>query len=329
MTKFGTRFLLIALTSPLLLAQGAADGVRWQSTVTMQMAGMTMPGQTSFVCNNGSNDSPPIKAQKDCEMYDVQRTGNTQTFKMRCTGANAMEGSGQITYSSDSYQGSMLFHARQGDMNMTMTGKKLGRCDGTESNGKAAVAQQNQLKAQANAMVAQQNSAMTQLCVQQAETGGSPYMFMPSAPGYMCKEPSQKQSYCAHFQTHKVFARQAADEASFRQSGVSTIQSTPLSDSAALCGVQVSALHDKLCASAEGQGEYDFLRTQCPEQSAALVKRECAGRSYTSVSDRYRSFCSQAAVDTPPGQSEGTQKSDTASDKSSKGAKKLKGLLGL
>jgi len=329
MMKFGSRTLILTLlTSPLLLAQGASDGTRWQSTMTMQMAGMTMPAQSSYVCNDGSSDAPPIKAQKDCELYDVQRTGNTQSFKMRCTGQNAMEGSGQITYTSDSYQGSMVFHARQGDMNMTLSGKKLGRCDGTEVNGKAAVAQREQIKSQANAVLAQQNSAMAQVCAQQAEAGTSPYPFMAGTPGYLCKDPGQKASYCAHFQTHKAFAKLAADEAGFRQANVNTGQSAPLTDSAALCGVQLTAVHDKLCASAEGQGEMDFLRAQCPEQVAAVVKRECAGRSYTSVSDKYRGFCSQAAVDTASTQDGSASRSDSAADKTSKGAKKLKGLLG-
>jgi hypothetical protein len=330
MTKSGIRTLLLALAvCPLLLAQ-SADSYQWQSTVTMQMGSMTMPAQSSLVCSD-SKDSPPIKQQKDCEMYDVKRTGNTQTYKLRCTGANAVEGSGEITYSGDSYQGKMIMHARQGDMTMTMTGKKLGKCDGTEVNSAAKVAERNQVVANANAQVSQMNNAMAQVCVQQAEQAASPYAFMPGTPGYLCKEPAQKQSYCSHFQTHKAFAKLAETEAQYKQANVS-MNGAPLTDSCALCGVAIPAVRASLCATAEQQGEYAFMRAQCPEQTAAIVKRECAGRSYTTVSDKYRAFCSGAAApagEQAPAPVPQQTDSDKDKDKSNKSVKKLKGMLGL
>lgn len=39
-----------------------------------------------------------------------------------------------------------------------------------------------------------------------------------------------------------------------------------------------------------------FLIQQCHAQAQSLAARECAGRSYTSVSDRYRNFCSSYAT---------------------------------
>ena len=294
-----------------------AGGVRWQSTVSVKAMGMTMPGQTAMMCMDPKSEAPPVSTKGDCEMYDYHRSGDTQNFKMRCSGREKMEGSGSITYAGDSYHGSMQMHADQGDMSMEFSGKKQGACDGSEVNLRA----KEQIKqVQANA-----SAGMATMCTQSAEAANSPYPFMPGAAGVCKDDAAHKQQYCKNFQTYKVFGEQAKMEAAGK--GSAGMMSTPLTDSATLCGVTVDGLRLQLCQRAEAQGELDFLRTQCPVQAAAITKRECAGRSYTSVSDRYRAFCSSVA-DGDEGQAAKPDAKPTVEDKLKKGKDKLKGLLG-
>jgi hypothetical protein len=123
------------LCSTLASADAPSGGERWQVTTTMQMRGMAMPPRTTLVCADPARgDAPPVSTQKDCEIYDATRVGNTQSFKMRCAWNHPMNGSAQIVYSGDTYHGTMQMQMAQGDMAMTWDGRKLGRCDGTEAN---------------------------------------------------------------------------------------------------------------------------------------------------------------------------------------------------
>lgn len=333
-------WLLVALV-PIALAQGAAPGEKWHVTVTMQAAGLSLPARTVDVCTNPADrNSVPVSSDRNCQVYDVTRSGNTQSFKMRCTGRQQMDGSGEITYSGDHYQG--RFNAATGGTSVAMTyeGQKLGSCDGSEVNDAKKI---DAVKQQIAAQQASAQKAQQQGCLASAENATSPYQFMDAYhTGVVpCTDPVARQTYCAHFQTYKPFLEQARSQTQ-SGSGQPLPGTTPLTDSAALCGLQLQAVRQKLCAGAEGAGQTDFLVSQCPAEMKAVVQRECAGRNYTSTSPQYRSFCAQYALDAVGGgqttapqtqnQNQNPDSSSSATDKAKdaiqKGKNALKGLFG-
>lgn len=135
------RTLALALVVlALALPTFAADAThvkpgKWQVTMTMDMPGMPMkmPPMTFTNCitkEQAENPQPP-KSQKDknCEVTDYKRDGNTVTWTVKCTGEHPMTGEGKMTFSAESYEGTT--HMNMGDMEMTQkfTGKYVGECD--------------------------------------------------------------------------------------------------------------------------------------------------------------------------------------------------------
>ena len=113
----------------------SATGEYWEITSKMEMEGMpfAMPGTTTKVCvAKGAEKDPRQSApNKDCEMSDVKTTGNKSSWKVRCNHDGGItEGTGELTYSKDSYQGKMLMkstsHGELMTMNMALSGKRIG-----------------------------------------------------------------------------------------------------------------------------------------------------------------------------------------------------------
>ena len=294
MTKQILGALLLTCTGlSVAVAADTPQGEKWKITSSMQMAGMSVPGQSSEICKQPGEDNVPVKAEKNCEVYDVKRTGNTQTFKMRCTGKDAMEGTAEFTYlGKDSYKGKMQVKAQGETMTMAYEGQKLGACDGGEVNLKAKemIAAGEKQRAEGERM--QQES-----CHKMAAEGGSPDVMKQ-----LCKDPKDKETYCAAVQTHEKFL--PLSKAEKRSSA------RPLQDAGAYCGFAVDKTRAQLCKSA---GEnFEFLANECPVEATALAKAQCAGRKYTAISDKYRGFCSsyasaqqEAEANSPTGKAKG------------------------
>ncbi|MGE0116005.1 MAG: DUF3617 domain-containing protein [Steroidobacteraceae bacterium] len=318
-----SRFLLLALcgTSTLAWGQLAASGEKWRVTSSMQMEGMSMPGSTNEICKAAGNQDAPIPADKNCTTYDTKRSGNTQSFKMRCTGKDAMEGSGEITYlGPDHYKGSMKVNAQGAQMTMNYEGQKLGACDGGEINTKA------------RQMVEQSQQQMAQLtreqCREAAKSAAMPSMMAN------CKDPQDIKTYCTNFQTHKSFLSQADMQRMYAQQGQAAQPgATPLNDSARLCGTGVEKVRANLCSTAENSGQLDFLVKECSAQAAELANAQCAGRRYTAVNEKYRNFCSNYTnLMVQSGDENAPASPDNSKDKTKglfgKGKKALGGLFG-
>ena len=294
------------------LAYGAVEGEKWKITSQMQMSGMSMPAMSNEICKQPGDDSVPVQTEKNCEVYDINRTGNVQSFKMRCTGKDKMEGSAQFTYlGADHYQGKMVVSTQGETMTMNMEGRKIGSCDGGEINLKA-----KEMQAQAQQQMAQSEKMMAEQCRKFAAEGTMPYMMQTQ-----CKDPEDHKTFCAAVQTHDKF--QTVADAEKSAGGNTQPGMRPLSESAALCGFPIDATRAQLCSTAEQAGKLKFITSQCPGQAATLAATHCAGRSYTSISEKYRDFCSSYAT----AQAESTP---TGKAKSifGKGKKALGGLLG-
>lgn len=70
---------------------------------------------------------------RDCQIADMQVSGNTATWSMTCEGTHfSGQGSGKSTFTADAYHGSFdMTASMQGNtmqMNTTFTGKRLGNC---------------------------------------------------------------------------------------------------------------------------------------------------------------------------------------------------------
>jgi hypothetical protein len=113
----------------------------------------------------------------------------------------------------------------------------------------------------------------------------------------MCKDPADKETYCAAVRKPENFLRLAkVEEDNLRYAAyANNPDARPLTQTAQICGFVVEKEREGLCLTAERDGNLDFLASQCPKQAAGLAAAHCAGRRYTAIDARYRNFCSQYA----------------------------------
>lgn len=128
------RFFEIAIAAASLTltlpAMAAGEGEWWEMTTKMEMPGMpAMPGgpPTKF-CRVKGDESKPVKSDddKNCSITDVKNAGNTMTFKMKCTGKDAMTGSGELTSTATTFNQKIKMRSGGEDMVMVASGKRIG-----------------------------------------------------------------------------------------------------------------------------------------------------------------------------------------------------------
>ena len=119
--------LTLALPLPVW---AAGEGEWWEMTTRMEMPGMpAMPGgQAVKFCRVKGDESKPIQSKddKDCAISDVKNVGNTMTFNMKCTGKDAMTGSGETTSTPTTFTQKIKMRGEGEGMAMVSTGKRLG-----------------------------------------------------------------------------------------------------------------------------------------------------------------------------------------------------------
>ena len=153
-------FLLMVL--PIALGSAAAFGQGpdelWETSMSMQMEGMTMPAMTQKICKKkGSMEEDKAPLEKDCKQTESKRSGNKFTFSFVCDGKDGKySGSGETEkLSKDAYRGKMKSSGvRDGekfDMSTEFSGKRVGTCT-WEDPGK----QVKEIQAQSNAMMAKE-----------------------------------------------------------------------------------------------------------------------------------------------------------------------------
>ena len=105
----------------------------WEITTKMNMQGMDMPPVTHTQCIT-KNDLVPQGSEQpgqECKIADVKASGNTVTWIMKCNGKGGeVTGTGEITYSGNSFKGTMTISMPQANMKMTsnLSGKRIGKC---------------------------------------------------------------------------------------------------------------------------------------------------------------------------------------------------------
>ena len=120
--------LLAAMGSTSALAAGSDE--LWEMTTKMDMPGMPMPAVTQTVCLRKGESYKPGKVphQKNCEMTGLKVSGNKTTWKMHCSGRDAMDGSGEVTRTEKTMKGSMKLSSKDIQMTQTISGKRVGAC---------------------------------------------------------------------------------------------------------------------------------------------------------------------------------------------------------
>lgn len=269
----------VFLAATCAMGQEAEPGEEWLTTTEMQMSGMSMPAQTFRSCQPKGSTEPPRgpNDDDDCEMYDVERTGTTTKWKMRCTGERTMSGAGEITYQGrDSYAGQMVMTMDGQTMTLKMSGRRTGaECDAGKVKRQVAQAQ------------AQGDRMREQQCAE-AVSGMQVMRFDGSHP-LSCDE-KYKREFCARLSTEEGYDL-IAGPATMPATGLTQLQSAGKA-----CGVDPVAVQGKLCAGAQKKESLVFLARYCPDQSAPIAQQECAGRTYTTPpAAKYREFCNTYA----------------------------------
>ena len=108
----------------------------WQ--ITMQMEGenlpMKMPPMTFTHCVTKEDTENPERAvpkgreNANCKISDFKTDGNKVSWNVKCEGKQPVSGTGEITFSEDSYTGWSKMKMGEQEITTKMTGKRLGDC---------------------------------------------------------------------------------------------------------------------------------------------------------------------------------------------------------
>lgn len=101
----------------------------WETTATVQMPDKTMPPAKTQSCMRTEDLKDPNKmmpAGAACQLMSSNTSGNRVTWQVQC--GSAMKGSGELTFQSDSYQGSFRTEGGLVQMSMAYSGRRIGDC---------------------------------------------------------------------------------------------------------------------------------------------------------------------------------------------------------
>jgi len=138
MFKHAWVFAIVTAASPALADEPATQqGELWETTVQASVPGMpvNMPPYKAKLCKKKEWTQPPQTSQdpnQNCKATEFNRTGDKLSWKLACDNP-PMTGEGELTFNgTDSYEGQFTMHADQFNMQMHLSGKKIGACDSPE-----------------------------------------------------------------------------------------------------------------------------------------------------------------------------------------------------
>ena len=305
----------------LLLGAGAAvaqpTGDRYRVKSTFEMKGMPfqMPAQSTEVCTAKEGSASMVPHDKDCRVTGFSRSGNKSTFRMECTGENAMSGEGETEQlGADAYRGSIRavsqVEGETMDLTIRFEGKRIGGCDhATESP-----------EAIGKAMVAQ-------TCESQIDSAHAWKMFV----GAEATCGSFKPKYCANlvrqadafvdpakFPAHDIGFPWAGYEACGRPRATIVAKACTAAQASSnldFIGAQCPALVAQACSEADPRSKPGFVAQYCPEKARTVAAQQCEGRGYTAMSmSPYRDFCGRQASRRLQERNAGTATTPAAAD---------------
>lgn len=129
---FGSIILLTAISISFAASGPNMKEGLWEITTKTKMPGVEMPPMKHTQCIT-KNDLVPQSSQpgQECKITETKVIGNTVTWTMQCkTQGEEMKGTGKITYSGDSFEGTIIISMPQANMKITthISGKRIGDC---------------------------------------------------------------------------------------------------------------------------------------------------------------------------------------------------------
>jgi Protein of unknown function (DUF3617) len=302
MKSFLSFVLAVSLShfgAPALAAE--PTGEFWEMTTKMEMAGMPagmggMAMAPQKVCMLKGQESKPVKTSPDdnCTMSNVKQSGNTMTFDMKCTGKNAMTGSGEITSTPGSFNQRVKMKVDGEDMTIVSTGKRVGgACKGDEQinqafAGAAGAAETNARNCQA-ALDKNEYGAFLKAVEKLGGDRKAQCAAMPTAESRKNCEAASDFG-CAKLRP-QMCARLGADLKSKDRFVQFAHKGVPLAEE---CGLAPEKIVEQYCTAGLDQKDWRFVADYCQKDSrvAALKTQHCIGRDYTSVAASQREMCS-------------------------------------
>ena len=276
------QYRLFCLFSAALISgacAAAGPDEQWEITTQMQMQGMSMPGTTQRVCQPADSAYDPSRgdADKNCSMTDVRIDGNRTSWKMRCSGEQAMEGEGEMLRTADAMKGTIKVQSDDMEMTMKLSGRRIGSCSATAEK-KKTEAMIAGIQAQADASAKEvcqafvenyaQNGGMDSTVPDEFSARGS----CVDAKPQLC---TQARARAASFDGYPAYAQ-----------GKGWVLSA--------CGIGLEANRKQLCTQALAARQFGFLKRSCPAEATAARAQHCQGfgRGYTSDSAHpYAALC--------------------------------------
>jgi hypothetical protein len=192
-----------------------------------------------------------------------------------------MTGSGEITHTGDSYQGTIKM--TRGDMTMTqvMSGKKIGSCT-YEAPAKKVEA----IQAQSKALIAKECDKQIQDLQPLMIFGGAN---LPEE-SLMCKD--RKADFCAR--TGKL-AQQMREPAGFAEA---SRKYPEWREAMKLCGTDPATVSAPVCKAAVDKKDWPFVADNCPAEGRAVALQNCVGMDYTAaLASPYKDVCQKYGAD--------------------------------
>lgn len=145
MKKAGLTLIFAVMVSSMTVHAAGIDMKEglWEIAVTTEMpgmpAGMSIGGReikqtycyTQKELADAKNAVP--KSGEKCKIVDYKLSGKKATWAVQCSGENAMEGSGEISYKGDSYESTVKMNIKSSRGRSMQTiqhikGRRLGKC---------------------------------------------------------------------------------------------------------------------------------------------------------------------------------------------------------
>ena len=262
-------------------AQGGPDEL-WDMTTRMEMAGMPAQAMSQQVCmKKGQTRAEGFSQDKNCKVTEQRTVGNKLTWKVVCSGADAMTGTGEMTRSGDNMSGRVRMQGKSGgepmDMTMVYSGKRAGGCTWEDPSKVAA------------AYTAQANAALDQQCRESMDKYLTVMFEGQSAP---CK--AQKAEYCGRVaKAAQSMRKPAGYRNAMKNDG---LRRGGFEQAGQACGVDAAAVLGDACKGATGSRDWPFVADYCPAEARALAAEHCAGRKYTvAMASEYKAVCQRYA----------------------------------
>lgn len=250
----------------------------WETTMKMEMSGMTMGGDTQQVCiKKGSKEADLVPTSEECTTTDVKTSGNRTTFTVVCKGDPPMTGTGDITSTPNATNGRMTLRSTRRGQEMTMTqtfsSKRIGTCtDQTE-----------QVIAKADAAG---KANIAKACADGMEVL-EPTLFEGSGP---CA--AQRKAFCDKVAGVAGELREPAGHSAARRKYPGTLQRAFNT-----CGQDYAAATAVACGKAAAQLNWNFVGSgACDDQVRANAPKFCNTGPNRSPDPQYAALCARYAA---------------------------------